>query len=473
MRQLPEKAWKVAVNVCRVAVALTFILSGFVKAVDPIGTQYKINDYLEAWNLLQYVPPFATLAVSVALSAVEFCLGVMLLFAIRRRLVSRLLFAIMLLLTPLTLWLAVANPISDCGCFGDAVKLTNWQTFWKNVALLLAVTVIARRPLYMARFVSKSNQWIVGNYTALFILAVSGYSLYTLPLFDFRPYHIGADIRKGMEIPDGAPTPQFETTFIMEKNGDRQEFTLDNYPDSSWTFVDSKTVQTAPGYVPPIHDFSITRQDSGEDITEKVVNNKGYTFLLISPHLEQADDSRFDLINQMYEYAVDNGYPFYCLTASGEKGINRWRDMTGADYPFCATDATTLETIIRSNPGLVLLKAGTVVRKWSHNQLPDESQLSGRLEDTQLGQKPEETAGRKILYIIMWFVLPLALLTIADRLWVWSRWLRSKEQSNRLYQLFKHKKDNEKENCSRKLEDEHEPARRSGLGKGTQRDTDS
>jgi len=353
------------------------------------------------------------------------------------------------------------------------VKLTNWQTFWKNVALLLAVTVIARRPLYMARFVSKSNQWIVGNYTALFILAVSGYSLYTLPLFDFRPYHIGADIRKGMEIPDGAPTPQFETTFIMEKNGDRQEFTLDNYPDSSWTFVDSKTVQTAPGYVPPIHDFSITRQDSGEDITEKVVNNKGYTFLLISPHLEQADDSRFDLINQMYEYAVDNGYPFYCLTASGEKGINRWRDMTGADYPFCATDATTLETIIRSNPGLVLLKAGTGVRKWSHNQLPDESQLSGRLEDTQLGQKPEETAGRKILYIIMWFVLPLALLTIADRLWVWSRWLRSKEQSNRLYQLFKHKKDNEKENCSRQLEDEHEPARRSGLGKGTQRDTDS
>lgn len=473
MRKPPEAVLKPVVNACRVLVALTFILSGFVKAVDPIGTQYKINDYLEAWGLLRYVPLYATLALSVALSAVEFCLGVMLLFAIRRRMVSRLLLAIMLVLTPLTLWLAVANPISDCGCFGDAVKLTNWQTFWKNAALLAAVAVIAHRPLYMGRFVSEPNQWIVCNYTALFILAISGYSLYTLPVFDFRPYHIGADIRKGMEIPDGAAEPQFETTFIMEKNGERREFTLDDYPDSTWTFIDSKTVQTAEGYTPPIADLSITRRDNGEDITGQVVADKGYTFLLVSPHLEQADDSSFDLINQLYEYAVDNGYPFYCLTASGDRGINRWRDMTGADYPFCATDATTLETIIRSNPGLVLLKDGKVIRKWSHNQLPGESQLSGRLEQTQLGQMPTETAGRKALYMVLWFVLPLATLTIADRLWAWTRWVRSKEHTNRIYQLFKRKKDNEKENCSRKLEDEHEPARRCGTGQGTQRDIDS
>ena len=428
------------VNACRLLTAATFVLSGFVKAVDPIGTQYKIRDYLEAWQLVQYVPDFIMLAASVAMSAVEFGIGICLLFAMHRRATSRLLLLVMAVFTPLTLWLAVTNPISDCGCFGDAVKLTNWQTFWKNVALLAMAIVLARRPLDMVRFISRTNQWIVLNYSALFILAVSGYSLYDLPQFDFRPYRVGADIRRGMEIPPGAPQPQFETTFIMEKDGERREFTLDNYPDSTWTFIDSKTVQTAEGYVPPIHDFSITRRDDGEDITEQVLAYRGYTFLLIAPHLEQADDSNLDLINQIYEYALDNGYPFYCLTASTERAVARWRDITGAEYPFCSTDATTLETIIRSNPGLLLIKAGKVVRKWSSNRLPDEYQLAAPLERTALGRQPQETTAQKVLSIIVWFVLPLLLLTLADRLWAWSRFVRKKEKQTKIYKLLNRKK---------------------------------
>ena len=428
------------VNACRLLTAATFVLSGFVKAVDPIGTQYKIRDYLEAWQLVQYVPDFIMLAASVAMSAAEFGIGICLLFAMHRRATSRLLLLVMAVFTPLTLWLAIANPISDCGCFGDAVKLTNWQTFWKNVALLAMAIVLASRPLDMVRFISRTNQWIVLNYSALFILAVSGYSLYDLPQFDFRPYHVGTDIRRGMEIPPGAPQPQFETTFIMEKGGERREFTLDNYPDSTWTFIDSKTVQTAEGYVPPIHDFSITRRGDGEDITEQVLAYRGYTFLLIAPHLEQADDSNLDLINQIYEYALDNGYPFYCLTASTESAVARWRDITGAEYPFCSTDATTLETIIRSNPGLLLIKAGKVVRKWSSNRLPDEYQLAAPLERTALGRQPQETTAQKVLSIIVWFVLPLLLLTLADRLWAWSRFVRKKEKQTKIYKLLNRKK---------------------------------
>lgn len=408
------------VNICRLLLAVTFILSGFVKAVDPIGTQYKITDYLEVVSLQQYVPDFFTLGVSVLMAAVEFGLGICLLFAMHRRVVSRIVLAAMLVFTPLTLWLALANPISDCGCFGDAIKLTNWETFWKNAILLAFAAILAVRPLDMVRFISRSNQWIVVNYTAVFILAVSSYSLYDLPQFDFRPYRIGADIRAGMEIPHDAPQPQFETTFIMEKNGRREEFTLDNYPDSTWTFIDSRTVQTAGGYVPPIHDFSIVRKDNGEDITSEVLGDRGYTMLLIAPHLEQADDSRLDLINQIYEYAQGNGYPFYCLTASTEKAVERWRDMTGAEYPFCSTDATTLQTIIRSNPGLVLLKDGKVIRKWSHNKLPDEYELSGKLESIQLGRFPEDSTAKKALALVAWFVLPLFVLTLADRLWAWT-----------------------------------------------------
>lgn len=461
-----------AETVCRLLLAVTFILSGFVKAVDPMGTQYKIDEYLEAWGMAGVMPGFVTLTASVLLSSVEFSLGVALLFAIRRRRTSVLVLAIMAVMTPLTLWLALADPISDCGCFGDAVKLTNWQTLWKNIVLLGAAIVVWRRPMAIRRLVSRSNQWIVMNFTVAFIVCVSAWSLYDLPQFDFRPYHVGADIKKGMEIPEGAPQPQFETTFIMEKNGERREFALDDYPDSTWTFVDSRTVQTAAGYVPPIHDFSITSISDGKDITDSVLSHKGYTFLLVSPHLEQADDSRLDLINQVYEYADEYGYPFYCLTASSNTFIKRWRDMTGAEYEFCATDETTLKTIIRSNPGLVLLKDGTVVRKWSHNRVPEEEELEIPLEESELGQAPEGSTGHRVLNIVLWYVLPLTLLTLADRMWAWSKWVRKKKKSNKIYQLLK-TKENEKENRSRKLEDEHEPAGRRGSGQGTERDTDS
>ena len=160
---------KLCVNLCRLLLAVTFILSGFVKAVDPLGTQYKINDYLEAMGL-GGLPDWAMLVASVLLAAVEFCLGIFLLFAIRRRLTSRLILLMMAVMTPLTLWLAIANPIHDCGCFGDAVVLTNWQTFWKNIVLLGCAVVVALWPKEMFRFVRESNQWIVINYSVFALI---------------------------------------------------------------------------------------------------------------------------------------------------------------------------------------------------------------------------------------------------------------------------------------------------------------
>ncbi len=431
---------KILVNLCRLLVALTFILSGFVKAVDPLGTQYKINDYLEALGLLQYASQTLTLIAAVAMVAVEFCLGINMLFAIHKRLTSRTLVVVMVPFTLLTLWLALENPVSDCGCFGDAVVLTNWQTFWKNIALLVASVVVAWKPDMMVRFVGSANQWIIKNFAALFILAVAVYSLYFLPIFDFRPYHKGANLPQGMEIPEGAPQPQFETTFILEKDGERREFTLDDYPDSTWTFIDSHTIQTQEGYVPPIHDFSIITYDDGEDITEEILADTGYTFLFVSPNLDVADDSRADLYGLIYEYAVDNDARFYCLTASGDEGISRWQDITGAEYPFCIVDETTLKTIIRSNPGLLLLRDGTVVRKWSHNDLPSERELTEPLSTAEIGKPDGDTLANKIAMVLLWFVLPLLLLTVADRLWAWSRWVKRKRDENKLYTLLLNKK---------------------------------
>ena len=427
-------------NVCRLLLAAVFVLSGYVKAIDPLGTQYKIDDYLTAVGLSGYVSEWMTLFTAIVLAATEFALGIYMLFAIQRRLVSKLLMVLMSMMTLITLWVYFFNPVKDCGCFGDAIHLTNGQTLAKNIVLLLAAVMVAKWPLHMVRFVSKSNQWIVTNYTLLFIIVSSAWCLYTLPLFDFRPYHVGADLRKGMEIPPGAKQPQFETTFVLSKNGETREFTLENYPDSTWTFVDSKTVQTEEGYVPPIHDFSIEDPNNGDNITTEVLNRKGYTFLLISPFLEHADDTNFGAIDQIYEYAKRHNVPMMCLTASGDAAISRWQDLTGAEYPFYITDGTTLKTMIRSNPGLMLIKDGVVINKWSHNALPQLKRLDAPLEKQSIGQIDPASVTARITKVVLWFVLPLFLLTLADRLWTWTKWIKKQRRRNKLYTLLKIKR---------------------------------
>ena len=374
-----KRAKAVALYVARTVVGLTFILSGFVKAIDPLGTQYKIQDYLAAIPPSLSLPDMLTLLMSVSLSMVEFTLGAFMLTAISRRLTARLTLLFMLVMTAVTVWIYIADPVKDCGCFGDALTLTNLETLLKNIVLLALAALVAWRPTHIGRLMSRSNQMLLGQMLMVTPVALSFWCLYDLPLIDCRPYHIGADIKAGMEIPEGAEQPVFDTTFIMEKDGEHREFTLDNYPDSTWTFVDSKTVTVKEGYVPPIHDFSITAAD-GEDITDMVLGREGYTFLLISPDLDKADDQNFGDIDQIYEFCQDNSIPFYCLTASTEKSQQHWQNITGAEYPFCMTDATTLKTMIRSNPGLMLLEKGVVRGKWSHNRLPETTELETMLK---------------------------------------------------------------------------------------------
>ena len=429
-----------AVNVCRFVLAATFIFSGYVKAIDPLGTLYKLKDYAAAMSLNGLLPDWVLVGVAIALGALEFALGVFMLFAVRRHVVSRITLAFMAAMTVLTLWIFVADPVKDCGCFGDALKLTNGETLLKNIVLSACAALVAWRPVDMARFISRSNQWIVRYYTVAYIVITSVYCLYTLPIFDFRPYHVGMNIKQGMEIPEGAEQPEFESTFLLKKNGETREFTLDNYPDSTWEYVDTRTVQTKKGYEPPIHDFALTSCDTGEDITEQVLTKKGYTFLLVSPRLAVADDSNFGDIDQIYEYAEENGIDFYCVTASANDEIERWRDLTGAEYQFCNADETTLKTMIRSNPGLMLLKDGTIIGKWSHNALPQTDDLTAPLQQLTIGKVQNDSTTERLLIVLLTFFMPLSALTLADRLWAWSRWIRNKQSNNRIFNLFKTEK---------------------------------
>ena len=440
---------KVWVNLCRFLLGALFIFSGFVKAVDPLGFFYKIQDYLTAFGMISWFPSYAPLLVGIALSAIEFSVGVFLFLGIRRKVASVLALLLMVVMTPLTLYLALANPVSDCGCFGDAWILTNWQTFGKNVVLLVAAVSVFKWQDLLVRFITPKMEWMISMYTFLFVFALSFYCLENLPILDFRPYRIGANIKAGMEIPEGAKPSVFESRFILEKGGKRQEFTLDNYPDSTWTFVESRTILKEKGYEPPIHDFSMMSLDTWEDITDSVLSDKGYTFLLVAHRIEGADDSNIDLINEIYDYSVEHGYGFYALTSSPEDEIELWRDKTGAEYPFCQTDDITLKTIIRSNPGLLLVKDGTILNKWSDNRLPDEYVLTDSLDKLELGKQKQESDLQTIGYVLLWFILPLMMVLCVDILVVAGNWKMNKtlQEGNALAKELNETLANEKPNC--------------------------
>ena len=418
-------AISVITTVCRFVLAVVFIFSGFVKAIDPLGTQYKIQDYLDALGWAGVFPEYIPFIASVLLGMLEFCLGVYLFFGIRRIIAPRVVVAVMAVMTPLTFWLALDNPVSDCGCFGDALILTNWETFGKNVVLLAMSLVVLKyrkcvHPLATPRF-----SWVIALYGFLYIFCMTIYCYRHLPVFDFRPYYVGADIRQGMEVPEGEEPTELETRFVLQKDGVEKEFTLDNYPDSTWIFVDSRMVVKKQGYEPPIHDFAMLRYEDGEDITEQVLADEGYTFLLVAHQLGLANESRIDLINELYDYCLEYGYAFYCLTSSSDEDILKWQEDTGAEYPFCLMDNTTLRTMVRSNPGLILLKKGTVLWKWSVVDIPDEYELAGPLEQLSMGEVDRKPLVNRLLGVFVWFAFPLFLMCMADL--AWERYRKRKE----------------------------------------------
>lgn len=402
------------INSCRFLLGAVFVFSGFVKAVDPMGTFYKFQDYLRAFDLGLWMPHWLLLLGAMALAWVEFCVGVFLCVGMRRQASALIALLLMLVMTPLTLYLAIANPVSDCGCFGDAVVLTNWETFAKNVVLLVAAVSVAWGWKRMVRFVTVHLEWMISMYTMLFIVVLSFYCLRNLPILDFRPFKIGVNIPEAMAIPEGAKQTEVETYFTMEKDGKQQDFTAEDFPDSTWTFVKARTVVVEQGYVPPITDFYLEDMETGEEMRDSILARPGYTFLLIAPRVESAGDGYIDLINEIYDYSVERGYAFYAVTASTGEAIEQWRDRTGAEYPFLRSEETVLKTMIRSNPGLMLLKQGTILNKWSDNRLPDEYVLTDALERIPLGQQKQVSDLRTMGYVLLWFIVPLMLVLGLD-----------------------------------------------------------
>jgi len=352
--------------ISRIIVGLIFIFSGTVKAIDPLGSAYKFHDYFIAFNA--GFLDFMSLPLSILLCTIEFFAGFSILTGIRHKEGIWTGFILMIIFTPLTLILALTNPVSDCGCFGDAIHLTNWQTFAKNIILLLMTIV-----LFLARNITNpyfrsGKEWVIsGSVIVLFIL-FSIYNLIFLPVIDFLPYKKGIKIADKMIIPEGAKPDEYETTFIYEKDGVKKEFSLENYPadDSTWIFVDQKSVLIRKGYIPPIHDFMITSM-SGDDITQQILEDHGYSLLMISKKLEDASEEHLRKGFETGRECILNGIDFYVITASGSDIISSFDNGLN----FFSADETTLKTMVRSNPGYILIKDGTISGKWSSASLPE------------------------------------------------------------------------------------------------------
>ena len=355
-------------SVARTLLAITFIFSGFVKAVDPLGTVYKIEDYLKAFGgvFTDLLPLAGTAAVCLIL--VEWLLGWAMLLNVRTNWTGWLSLVFYLIMTPLTLWIALTNPVSDCGCFGDAIVLTNWQTFWKNIVLLCLVVVllVCRKAI--------PQLWSIWMEITISVLALlSGgiimwYSYTHLPPMDFRPYKVGNHIPTLMEIPDDAEPDVYEVTLIYAKDGVQQQFSLENYPkgDSTWTFVDQKSVLVKKGYEAPIHDFEILTMDF-EDVTYDVLESEEPFTLITMYDLKKADLRQIDKIKAQIARQAPN---IYILTGSGEADIEAFCMEHGIDESvFCTMDPVTIKTIVRANPGLIVVQNGTIVEKHNFRQL--------------------------------------------------------------------------------------------------------
>jgi len=368
--------------ICRVVIGLLFIFSGYVKAIDPMGSHIIFSEYFKAFHMTAIMPFFLPLVVITAPLA-EMLIGFCALMGVRMKETAWAGVLFMGFFTVLTLILAVFNPVSDCGCFGEAIKLTNWETFFKNVLILPFVGVMFWQRRNYKSFASCRTEWITAACLLLFSGALMLYSYRHLPLIDFMSYKVGNNIKELMSRPEDAESDVYETILYYEKDGKKQAFGINNLPDSTWKFADAESKLVKKGYVPPIHDFSIVTPD-GEDITESVFDLPGYVFILAMPRTEKASTKQMKKINALADYCLtQDNLHFFALTGSVGEQIENFVAKTGAMYPFYNTDEKPLMSMVRSNPGLLVLSNATVLAKWSHFDIPTPATVEKEIVNKQ------------------------------------------------------------------------------------------
>ncbi len=389
--------------ISRILIGLLFIFSGFVKAVDPVGGSIKFTDYFEAFGMDFML--WAALPLAIILSTIEFVIGFNLLVGIKLKHTSVITFYLMVFFTALTLFLAIFNPVSDCGCFGDAIKLTNWDTFFKNLISLPFTWVLFKD---RNKYVEKLSRPRVNSLMAFAIIISVGISVYSyknLPILDFRPFKTGVNIPEAMKIPEGAPQPEYKTTFILEKDGVRKEFDEKNYPydDTTWVFIDSKSILIKEGYQPPIKDFYITDKD-GNDVSDKIIRSKKPVFMMVAPDLSKVGPKQAAALVALNKECLYQHIRFYCVTSSLYEDIIHFEMENGAAMNYFFADEVLLQTIIRSNPGLVVIENGTILAKYSWVNTPT-TDIIKNPESYILSEKLKQTENMTVAIIVLLLIV--------------------------------------------------------------------
>lgn len=364
---------RILIHLFRIAVGLLFIFSGLIKANDPLGFSYKLDEYFSVFGTEFMIP--LSLSLAIFICAYEIIFGFMLLIGSRITLTIWALLLMILFFTFLTFYSAYYDKVKECGCFGDFLHLTPWQSFYKDVALLALILILLPGKKYITPLFGRRINGILNLIVILFSVGFPLYTYNFLPIKDFRPYAIGKNIQEGMKLPPGAKQDSIQMVFIYEKDAKQIELTPEQIKtiDSTYKYIDRKDKVIREGDKPAIYDFSITSLD-GSDYTEEILDYPGYYFFLVCYDLDKTCKNVFGKVNDFVALCKADSIPITCLTASADR-VESFKKETGADIDFYLTDGTTLKTMIRSNPGLMLLKKGTVTDMWHYHSLPSYTEV--------------------------------------------------------------------------------------------------
>ncbi len=377
-------------HVARFLVGGLFIFSGFIKANDPLGFSYKLGEYFEVFKAdtgLSIFEGFAHIALPLAilLCVSEMALGFMLLVGYKRDLTLGLLFAQIVFFTFLTFYSACYNKVTHCGCFGDFLKLKPWESFWKDIVLLVLITLLYAGKEHITELFNPMMNMSLTLLATILSVAFPIYAWRNLPPLDFRPYAIGMNIKDNMKTGTDYKPAEYESGFIYEnlKTGKQEHFNMKNYPwqdTLNWKWVATDNVLLHDAINPPkIVDFNINSLD-GVPITDSILNIKGYSFLLVCYDLSKTEDDEtlHAKINDFYKLAQQDHINILGLASADAKQIDDYKHAHQALYDFATADQTVLKTMIRSNPGLMLIKDGTVIMNWHHNNFPSYSDVKNK-----------------------------------------------------------------------------------------------
>jgi uncharacterized membrane protein YphA (DoxX/SURF4 family)/peroxiredoxin len=356
---------KYITHLSRIFVGVLFIVSGFIKLNDPVGFSFKLEEYFSVGVLdLSVLMPFA-LAIAFFVVVFEVLLGVFLLLGYQLKFTLWSLLSMIVFFTFLTFYSAYFNKVTDCGCFGDAIKLTPWESFTKDIILLILILLLFSGKKYLNILLPTS--WTKGVVVLSFLGAVSYgfWVLQHLPAIDFRPYKIGVHIPSGMSVPDNAPKSIYEYQWVFEVNGAEKVITTQKeYPNVDGTFLRVTTEKIQEGYVPPIHDFTIEQE--GVDQTESLMMVPKLV-MVVAYDLAKSNPQAFEKVAQATLKAHNAGYEVIGMSASSEAQAADVIEKYGLGFDFYFTDQTTLKTIVRSNPAILVVEHGIITQKRHYN----------------------------------------------------------------------------------------------------------